>query len=485
MIASFFQRLAALRSEPDLPAAPFLSRDDCIRIGRYMMREARNGGDTNVTIESMWHAELAWAKNRVTVATDRRENNVRVDRVSNGSQGSAITNQIDEVSLEHAVRCAEWILRKSGSNLADTKDAPPPREYPKPAIWSDGTLHSDSAVRGRLIASLTASAESAGLVSAGFVSVGAVGRAVLGTYGYPELYFPRTAAECSITVRDPRGTASGWAGTSSYDWGKIDPVAIAETATHKCLASRNPVAIEPGRYTTILEPQAVFSFVSILLASLMRDPYEGTLRIVQQPGGYFTEGHGQSTFNGVPVSFGTSLLGKQVMDRRLTLRQDPMDPQLGTDPFRAPQDPFRAITWVDRGVLTHLATDSWYAQTYHGESAGFPSSGAARLESSEPPASIESMIAGTERGVLVTRFGPLEAVGGLFSAYTRDGIWLVKEGKISMAIKNFRAQESPLFVLNQVDQIGAPMPVFNPPVPALIPALKVRDFNFVGSSDAV
>ena len=106
-------------------------------------------------------------------------------------------------------------------------------------------------------------------------------------------------------------------------------------------------------------------------------------------------------------------------------------------------------------------------------------------------ASVEEMVATTKRGVLVTRFWdvgplpPLDVRSVLLTGYTRDGLWLVEDGKISKAVKNFRFTESPLFVLNNVEQIGVPKRIFNPGCPVVVPALKVRDFSFTSLSDAV
>lgn len=109
---------------------------------------------------------------------------------------------------------------------------------------------------------------------------------------------------------------------------------------------------------------------------------------------------------------------------------------------------------------------------------------------------VEQMISDTARGLLVTRFwgiSLLEYNTLLLTGMTRDGLWLIENGKISKAVKNFRFTESPLFALNQVEQLGVPVPVFNPVkspydaglTPVVVPALKVRDFSFTSTVDAI
>jgi len=107
---------------------------------------------------------------------------------------------------------------------------------------------------------------------------------------------------------------------------------------------------------------------------------------------------------------------------------------------------------------------------------------------SKLPASIDEMIATTERGVLVTRLHnvvTLDAGSLLSTGITRDGLWLIERGKITKAIKNFRFTESPLFAFNNVEQLGECKKVFRRRAPAICPTMKVKDFSFTGLMDAV
>jgi predicted Zn-dependent protease len=108
--------------------------------------------------------------------------------------------------------------------------------------------------------------------------------------------------------------------------------------------------------------------------------------------------------------------------------------------------------------------------------------------------SVDEMIATTKRGLLVTRFSNLRGLDGtslLSTGLTRDGLWLVENGKISKAVKNFRFTESPLFMLNSIEQLGVPVRVFRPTgtggelTPGIVPPLKVRDFSFTSAIDAI
>jgi predicted Zn-dependent protease len=286
-----------------------------------------------------------------------------------------------------------------------------------------------------------------------------------------------TQAQCSMTVRDVAGTASGWAGLSSYDWRAIDAQALAQRAIAKCLASRNPVAIEPGRYTVILEPQAVADLMEILVPAMRRAEAEGGF---PHP---FRLGYDDV------LHLDRSKLGLKVVDERITISHDPADPQLGI----LPEPGMRPVTWIDHGVLTNLGYYRGYALDHLNRNDPVRGLDGYRMSGGET--SVDEMIRTTRRGLLVTRFSnvrKLEPASLLSTGLTRDGLWLIENGQISKAVKNFRFTESPLFVLNSIEQLGLPERVFRPiggPLghltPAIVPPLKTRDFSFTSTIDAI
>ena len=172
-----------------------------------------------------------------------------------------------------------------------------------------------------------------------------------------------------------------------------------------------------------------------------------------------------------------------------------MDPEGGFPPFDLNDDWRRAgvyhpVTWIKNGILNDLLHDREYAGTELGLPIGQPDSGAYRM--SGGTTSLDEMIATTKRGLLVTRFDQivkLDSRSVLLRGYTRDGLWLVENGKISKPVKNLVFTESVLFALNNVEQLGVPQRVYHGgmrrPVPAIVPPMKVRDFSFTALSDAV
>jgi predicted Zn-dependent protease len=153
--------------------------------------------------------------------------------------------------------------------------------------------------------------------------------------------------------------------------------------------------------------------------------------------------------------------------------------------------PLEKTTWIENGVVKTLNYDRFWAQkqgvqpTHAG--GGF---GARSLRMVGGTTSMADMIKGTERGVLVTRFWYIRAVDPrtiLYTGLTRDGTFLIENGKLSKALKNFRFNESPLFMLNNLETLGRPVRLAGTEAggAVVVPAIKVRDFNFTSLSEAV
>jgi predicted Zn-dependent protease len=153
-------------------------------------------------------------------------------------------------------------------------------------------------------------------------------------------------------------------------------------------------------------------------------------------------------------------------------------------------------------VLKELPYDSVYALKNLGTDVPLSNPDAFRMTGGET--SIEEMVASTERGLLVTRFGTVQIEDWdtlQLSTVTRDGLWLIEKGKIKSPVKNMRVIESPLIVCNTVLQLGKPERIFGGmwkdkdlddlpssafgTIPVVVPAMKLQDFNFVSLSDAV
>jgi len=452
----------------------FFSRNDCQLLFDKIVKMTNGGGDTSIDIVSRWSGTTQWARSRFNVAEDLQVVELSMSRSRNGAAGYARTMRLDDEGLRQVVADAEATLAMQREPPEHIRDQLIDEPSLTPDLWSAPTYALTPEARTKLAEQLMLPAAEAGLLTAGALRIAAEGHAVMSTDGMFR-YYPVTNVECSMTVRDVKGTASGWAGVNHYALEKIDPAALAARALEKCLTMRNPSAVEPGRYTVILEPQAVADLLSPFIAEMLDRATPEVGRI-----GPF-----------VGKTPGTTKITEQVIDRRLTLRADPMDPDGGFIPFeRYTGTPYTPVIWIDRGILTEL----WYYREYALSALHRPSallnSQSYRLQAAPdvPTVPVEKMIAKTDRGILITRLHGVQLVdfdSVLCSGYTRDGTWLIEHGKISKPVKNLRFAESPLFALNQLLDVGVSQRVFTPGYACVVPPLRVDDFNLAGLADAV
>jgi predicted Zn-dependent protease len=484
--------MSSMRSSNDRPR--FLSEADCHALTKQLERIVRGGGYTAVQIASTWTGNIRWARNQVINSGEVCNNKIVVVRNLQGGVGRVILNDTTASALLVAARRAEQIaLLHPTRPQSDLVARLSLESHTTPQLFDKATYQLDAKERAAAALTLADTAASKAMLSAGYIEVLARSLAILDTEDRV-LYFPYTQAQYSVTVRDPKGTASGWAGVDWNAWHDIDAPRLTAVALEKCLRSQAPVRIEPGRYTTILEPQAVGDFVSKLFAI-----GEGGISFIDN----LTPNSGDGPFNKDYIGPHHTHLGEQVVDERITISANPMDPTLGFPPFNLlpdnQVDPFTVevyhpVTWIKNGVLTQLAYSRTAGLREFGRNTGMPNSGAFRMTGGET--SIEEMITTTKRGIYVTRFDQLQLLdftSQLYRGYTRDGLWLIENGKIAKAIKNFAFTESILFILNNIEQLGVPQRIFHPdvadpflvPQPIVVPPLKVRDFSFTALTEAV
>lgn len=450
------------------PSGRFLSLDECDNILSRANRFASGEGGVNLSIESEWMGNIRWARNEISTCGDVRNNEIFMGRVISGAGAGVRINQISDSALEAAVRRCERMVQLRVEEPEKTLVSPYMEPYELPDIWFDRTYTLLAEERAEHARNLIEPAKKAGMLSAGYIQVSANARYSRRDRSHWVRY---TQAQFSVTVRDPKGLGSGWAGVDWNDWERIEGGGIVEVALDKCLRSRNPVAIEPGRYTVVLEPQATHDFISVMFGHAL-DRKHAEDRV--QPSGPYS------------LHRGYSKIGLRIVDPRVTIKFDPMDPACSIVPFSTNGDVYNPTYWIEKGVLQQLAYDRMYGMTVMGVNNGLPTQGSYHMMGGD--SSVESMISNTERGLLVTRFQidrVLDNNSLLSTGITRDGLWLIEKGKVSMPVKNMRLTESPLFSLNNLLELGVPQRVFSPRAPAVVPAIRAQDFSFTSMVDAV
>ena len=447
-------------------AAPagVLSRDEAQALVERTVKLSKADA-VRVSVNSSRETNLRFADNQMSTSGATTNTTIRVQSVFGKRKASVVTNDRSDDGLRRAVQQSEALARLAPEDPEYLGELAA-QQYGSVNAWSDRTadLSADDRAKAALSALAPARAGKE-LTVAGFIICNASATAI-GTNAGLFAYHRGTTANYTLTARTNDGTGSGWVGAEDTDWAKIDFQSVADRAIEKARRSRNPVAIEPGRYTVIFEPEATANLVG-----LMSNAFQAR-----------AADEGRSAFS----KAGGTRLGEKIVDERVSLYSDPADALILSSPFDGEGFPLQRQTWVKDGVLNQLAYNRYWAS----KQGKTPTGGTAGLRMADGPDSLESLIAGTTRGVLVTRLWylrPLDQRTLMYTGLTRDGTFLIENGKIARAIKNFRFNDSPLFMLNNLEGVGKSVRTAGgeggPGV--AMPPIKVRDFNFTSLSDAV
>ena len=442
-----------------------LSRDQAQALVERVVKMSKADA-VQVNVGGGYSANVRFADNRISTAGGVSGANVSIQSAFGPKHAVTSTNDFSDEGIERAVRQSEALARLA----PDDPEAMPllgPQQYETVNAYFESTAQLGPEGRAEAARLAIDPCNAAGdLKAAGFlvtgIGAGAVGNSK-GLFGYQA----STSSNYTLTVRTSDGTGSGWAGADHPDWAQLDVKGVAQRAIEKARLSRSPVAIEPGRYTVVLEPQAVGDLVQLLAFALdARSADEGRSAFSKQGGG--------------------TRIGEKVADERVTLFSDPADPQLLSNTFDGQGLPARRQVWIDRGVLRKLVYSRFWAQKKNQD----PDAGTNAVKLAGGTQSTDDLISSTPRGILVTRLWYLREVDPrtvLYMGLTRDGTFLIENGKISKAVKNLRFNESPLFILNNLDALGQPVRIAGTESggDVVMPAIKVRDFNFTSLSDAV
>ncbi len=435
--------------------------------------------DATASVNSNQQSHLRFAANNVLTSGTRETRNASVTVWIGGKRGASNTNDLDDASLKAMVEQAEKIAR----------NAPPDREYVpslgkqtyKPtAGYVEATANLSLTDRAKQIGAVLTELEKNNVIGAGFHSASAQAGGNATKNG--NFDFERTTGVgLSVTARTPDGTSSGYFLRSHHDISKLDTMRIARESIRKAIEGKNARAIEPGLYTVVLEPQAVADLLGNLAGGFNARNAEEGRGVYSAPGG-------------------KTKLGQQLFDEKVTIFSDPWHPELpgsqsvGGGGFGGGGGgaglPAEKVVMVENGVLKNLTYNRFWAKQKGVEPTPGPVN--TIFQTSGPTATLEEMIKSTERGILVSRFWYIRATDprtASSTGLTRDGVWWIENGKIAYPLKNFRFNQSVIKMLapGNVLMVGKPERVGSSEGGggSLLPALKLKEFNFTSQSEAV
>ncbi len=464
-----------------------ISDDVAQKVIDEVSENCKKFGSLSIRVSSWWGGGHRWSRNRIKMNSDRRETFVSIRREHHRATSIVSTNQIDSVSLKGACDLLEYNLSKWGEPGAYSMPLVIPKfESAGISVWDDESYKRNITDNLEYSAQAIENAEEQGLYAAGYIETIAANVRLYqrDSWNRDSLQTGQiTQAQCSSTVRHPNGLGSGWAGESDFGWNRISIKSVSALALDKCTKSLNPVRLEPGRYQTILEPQAVATLAIAMVSALSRIENESQMS-------RYTLGRDAS------IGRFRTKLGLRIVDQRINIFHDPNDTDFGT--HKTPG--MEHVQLVENGVLRTLYNSVRHAvNELHEEKVdlgrtSFVMTGSNFTEDSQ----IEHM----KSGLLVSRISNIQTIDNfsqLLTGLTRDGLWLVENGKITKSVRNLRWTESPLFAFNNVEMIGPTVPVFSPVKlrevfsdgfqnsrqTVAVPTMTINDFSFTSTTDAI
>jgi PmbA protein len=441
-----------------------LSQSELRRIAERVFKLS-DADETEVVIDVTADSLTRFANNTIHQNVAELGMTISVRTVFDGKTARATTNRTDDESLA-AVVAASATIAKSQPRNPNLLPMPGAQKYTRVSRFCDSTAAFTPHDRAKAVAQVCAASTKRKQTVAGIFSSGAMQSALVNNRGLFVTH-QQTRAEFSVTVLEPE--SSGWQKANSPDVTQIYPDELATIAGDKCAASRKPKAVDPGRYTVILEPAAVLDLVGFLFYD-----FAGTAVFDQR-----------SCFN--------KRIGKQVMGPNITIWDDVYHPLQTGPPYDGEGIPRQKVLLVDRGTPRNLVYSRATAKQMPKEMKARPTGHGFALpnEYGEAPmnlvfeggkTSLDEMIKSTSRGILVTRLWYIREVDPyekVLTGMTRDGTFLVEDGRIAGGIRNFRFNQSILEMLSNVEAMSPSVRAAGEEsFEMVVPAMKVKNFHF-------
>ncbi|MES2263925.1 MAG: TldD/PmbA family protein [Pseudomonadota bacterium] len=442
-----------------------LSQEETRRICDKVMAFS-TADQCEVKLTGARRGNIRYARNAVSTAGLSEDTQLVVSVAYGKKQGTASINEFDDKSLEKVVRRAEDLARLAPEN-PEFLPAVSKQDYQASQTFSASTAAIDPDFRAQVAAYSIENSRKNKLVAAGFFSDETSFEAIAnskGVFGHQQ----ETGVSFTCTVRTEDGRGSGWVRRDAGDVAKFDAREASDVAIEKALRSVDAKALEPGRYTVILEPAATSDLLAYMFGGFdARQADEGRSFLSKKGGG--------------------NRLGEKLFDEQVNIWADPWNADIAVTPWDTSTMLARErMDIVKNGKISALDYSRFWAQKQGRRAVGAPGN----FIMAGTNKSTAELIAGTKKGVLVTRTWYIRMVDPqsvLLTGLTRDGTFYIENGKIKHPIKNFRFNESPVTMLNNIDELGKPAILGGDesPYKLLIPAMRVRDFNFTSLSDAV
>jgi len=377
--------------------------------------------------------------------------------------GFATTNKLTDESVKAVVEQAVGFARHSEEN-SDFVSLPEPKPIVRIDTYDEQTAQYSPEDRAGDVAAMIREAGKHGASAAGSLSNGYEEFAIVNSLG-AEAYNTQTLASLTTVMTSDGGY--GYADRVAGRIGDFDPIDAAVEAASRSVQSKNPESIEPGEYDVVLLPYAVVELVEFLA-------FLGLGALAVQEGRSFMGGK----------------FGQRITGENITIWDDGLDPRGLPRPFDPEGVPKQRVDMIVNGVANAVVYDSYAAKKEGRESTGHATAGIgtygpmpSNMFMQPGESSVDEMIQATEHGILVTRFhytNAIHPIRTLITGMTRDGTFLIEDGRVTKPLRNLRFTDSVLDTLSNVDMISRDT---KRQAWAVVPAIRARKFRFTGATE--
>jgi len=443
---------------------PILQKEEALALLKKAIKFSK-ADECQVRLNGRIGGNIRYALNAVSTAGDINAITMGITSVYGKKSASTTIDEFDDASLERAVRRSEELAQLASDN-PEYMPMLGPQDFPESTTFNPDTDAVGPDQRAELVFNSLKATKEANLLAAGFLENTTELNAILNSKGL-FAYNVGTDIIFSVTTRNAEGTESGYAARGFTDVKKLDTYSATQIACSKANGTKGAKALEPGKYTVILEPVAATYMLENMFRGFdARSADEGRSFMSKKGGG--------------------TRLGEKLMDEKVTLYSDPFHPELPANTWNFEGQKQEKTLWVDKGVVKNLSYSRYWASKKNTN----PLPGPSNIIMEGGNASLEDLIASTEKGILVSRLWYIRLVDPqtlLLTGLTRDGTFYIENGKIKFPVKNFRFNESPVIMLNNLEALGKVERSISVESyrSYLIPPMKIRDFTFTSLSDAV
>ncbi|MDB5193356.1 MAG: TldD/PmbA family protein [Segetibacter sp.] len=443
---------------------PILTKEEAQALMKKVLSYSK-ADECEVNLYGSDGGNIRYARNSVSTSGGVSQSTLVVSSAYGKKSGVATINEFDDASLAKVVKRSEDLAQLAPEN-PEFVSFLGPQQYADSKTYVESTAAISPKDRADAVATSLQIAKDNKQIAAGFLENSAGFSSMMNSHGL-FAYNTATNVAFNVTLRTEDGKGSGYASKGYNDFSQLDVKKVTAVAAQKAGGSSAAKAIEPGKYTVILEPAAVAVLLENMMFALDARQADEGRSFLSKPGG-------------------KTKLGEKLVDERVVIYSDPLNTDLPTKTWADDGRPQEKITWIDKGIVKNLYYSRYWAQKQNVKAIPGPDS----MIMQGGTQSLEDLIKGTDKGILVTRLWYIRSVDPqtiLLTGLTRDGTFYIENGEIKFPVKNFRFNESPVIMLNNIEALGKPERCVSGESTNhyLLPPIKVQDFTFTSLSDAV